>query len=451
MTDSRPFSAHHGRLHIINAAFQTILHTTADMMFVKDLGLRYVAASPAFVHMVGKRSVDEIIGHTDFELFDDPELARRYVADDKRLLKNGRDLVNYIEPITDEEGRARYSSTSKYILSDSCGNTVGLLGIGRDVTREYIVHQGYRQELKYLFELPENAYGFVFIDIDDRRIIGDRRREVHGVSLPSYNDIETFLAVVADSVQDNEAVADFFRSLSVKKLGSIYDSGKRDLSVEYLRRLPGRPSRWVRNEIKFLLDPSNGHRCVMFVLHDIHDRKTEELNLIRAADTDEMTGLPNRAAVMRDIRHFLEGDGANGTHALFIIDVDNFKSVNDTFGHQAGDAFLVSLAQRLRQCFREIDPVGRLGGDEFLALMKNVPDRASVEDKARNLLEAMRSVCTFDPPLDVSGSIGISFYTTDGNTLHDLYARADAALYRAKAAGKNRFDFASPSDDPLPH
>ncbi len=447
MASCRSFSVHHNRLHIINAALQTILNTTTDMMFVKDLGLRYVAASLSFVHMVGKHSVNDIIGHTDFEIFDNPDLAKRYVADDKRLLKNGKDLINYIEPLTDEEGQARYSSTSKYILSDTCGNTIGLLGIARDITREYIVRQGYQQELKYLFEIPEDSYGFTFIDIDDWRIISDRRREVNGISLSSHSNIETFLSVVADSILDNEAAVDFFRSISKTKMGHIYDSGKRNLSVEYMRRMPLGLPRWVRNEAKFLLDPSNGHRCVIFVLRDIHDRKTAELNLIHAADTDEMTGLLNRASSMRNIQQFLEGDGADGSHALFIIDVDNFKSVNDTFGHQAGDDFLVALAQRIKLCFREIDVVGRLGGDEFLALMKSIPNRASVEDKARHLLEAMKSVCVFDPPLDVSGSIGVSFYNTDGSTLHDLYAQADAALYRAKAGGKNRFVLASPSTD----
>ena len=101
---------------LMGVAFTSMLENTKDMMFVKDANLVYVAASVPFVKMVGKEYISEIIGRTDMEIFEDKGLAERYVADDKKLIASGKNLVDYIEPITDENGQARYGSTSKYIL-----------------------------------------------------------------------------------------------------------------------------------------------------------------------------------------------------------------------------------------------------------------------------------------------------------------------------------------------
>lgn len=94
-----------------------------------------------------------------------------------------------------------------------------------------------------------------------------------------------------------------------------------------------------------------------------------------------MTGLLNRASTTQHILQILENND-QAQHALFIIDGDNFKSLNDTYGHQAGDQFLITLAKALKNCFRDNDVVGRIGGDEFFVLMKNVPSSMIVADKA---------------------------------------------------------------------
>lgn len=428
---------------ILNAAFQTILGNTRDMMFVKDINLVYIAASPTFIQMAGKNSASEIIGRTDFDIFADRDLARRYVADDRTLLKSGRDLVNYIEPIVDKNGEARYSSTSKYILTDrSNGGIIGILGIGRDVTQEYVIRQRHQQELGYLFNLPEKAYGAVYFDIDAWRIIEQRRHVTNGIAMPQCESIDQLRDMAMNGIAGDKNALSFYRNFTRTNMQKIYSSGRLSTSVKYCRRMSHAVSRWVKDELHFLVDPTNGHRCAMFFTCDIEDEKERELHLIRAADIDELTGLNNRASTMRHIREFLVGEGRNGIHALFIIDVDNFKLINDTFGHQAGDAFLTTLAARIKSCFREIDIVGRIGGDEFFAFMKNTPNLAGVESKAKLLLQRLIEIHSLDVSLNVSGSIGISIYGENGVTLDELYAAADEALYEAKRRGKNTFCFA---------
>ena len=143
---------------LIQEAFQTMLRNTEDMIFVKDVDSVYVAASLAWIKMAGKETLEDVINKTDLEIFEDENLAERYRKDDKKLLAEGKDLVDYMEPITDEDGHARYGSTSKYLLYDPDGKPNGILGITKDITRDYIIKQHYQKELSCLFELPEDVY-----------------------------------------------------------------------------------------------------------------------------------------------------------------------------------------------------------------------------------------------------------------------------------------------------
>ncbi len=169
----------------------------------------------------------------------------------------------------------------------------------------------------------------------------------------------------------------------------------------------------------------------------------DEENLVKLrhqARVDALTGLLNREEATERIINFLKLSGHSGSHTLFMIDLDNFKSVNDTFGHIEGDKVLKILAAKIRTVFRFDDIVGRLGGDEFIVLMKNSPTADIVRRKAAELLSALEYLTSGeDISVTVTGSIGISSYNGDGKDFQTLYREADEALYRAKLAGKNRF------------
>jgi PAS domain S-box-containing protein len=131
---------------LLDTAFQALMSNSKDMIFVKDADLIYRAASMPFVKMVGKESVDEVVGKTDSEILENKSLAKRYISDDKKLIKSGKNLVDYIEPITEaEDGQARFGSTSKYLLKDEAGKLIGIVGVTKDITRDYIARQHYQQ------------------------------------------------------------------------------------------------------------------------------------------------------------------------------------------------------------------------------------------------------------------------------------------------------------------
>jgi len=427
---------------LMGVAFTSMLENTKDMMFVKDANLVYVAASVPFVKMVGKEYISEIIGRTDMEIFEDKGLAERYATDDKKLIASGKNLVDYIEPITDENGQARYGSTSKYILYGSNGELLGILGITRDITRDYRVRQHYQQELKYLFELPEDTYAVSYIDIDGWRIISQRRQVIGDGTMQSCYTVERLCEAALESIVDEECEAyEFYQDFKPELLKEIYRGGNTNLSFEYIRRLSDGSERWVHNDVRFLTDVDSGHLCAMLTARDIEEQKREAQNLVEAATMDKMTMLFNRETTMGGIRQILV-DEADKWHVLFMVDVDNFKALNDTMGHQAGDDFLIEMASRMKKCFREDDIVGRVGGDEFFVFMRNSPDMISVVKKAEDLLCAIQEVCAGYESIGLSASIGVSVYPNQGTTLEELYAKADDALYRAKRKGKNRYIFA---------
>ncbi|MBE5963568.1 MAG: GGDEF domain-containing protein [Lachnospira sp.] len=424
---------------VIGAAFYAMLANTTDMIFVKNEDSVYIAASLPFVKMVGKDEVLDIIGKTDMEIFEDKKLAKRYISDDKKLLEAGKDLLNYMEPITQENGHARYGSTSKYILRNDDKEIIGILGITKDITKEYIAKQSYEQELKYLFEIPENTYAVSYIDVDDWRIINQIRQDIDGTSVQECYSLEELCKAALENISADANVAlEFYTNFSSDYLNGIYTSGRRQMVFEYKRRMPDGTTHWVRNKVRFMMDVDTGHLCVMLSAKNIDAEKSEEQELAKAAMTDRMTMLLNRDATMASIGDVL-ARSANQNHILFMIDVDNFKQLNDTLGHQTGDEFLVLFAAAIKNCFRDDDIVGRVGGDEFFAFLKNASDIDVVNKKAQELLETIQELCAKYNEAKVSGSIGVSMYPNNGKTVDELYAKADSALYKAKREGKNKY------------
>lgn len=426
------------------SAFHYLISNTTDIVFLKDVDLVYRAASPAFATFIGKQSAEDIICHTDAELFPDPQVAQRHADEDRELLSSGVNLIDSLDPLGERDGMAIYGSTSKYLLTDSQGRIMGILGITRDVTSSYLTQKHHQKELQNLFSLPENAYFSLYLDLTSWKILAEKYQEIHGILIEEFKTIENFALLNARSIRDRRAPAyALYKDFTFNALLDLYESGKHSLVLECSRRLSGGQVRWVRNELRFLVDPSNGHLCMTVSLIDIHEQKEQELETIQRAEHDALTGLLNRAS-FRQMVDQTPGisEKTNVLHALLIIDLDDFKHINDTWGHQAGDHCLKVCAKTLRDSFRVSDLVARLGGDEFIILMRFISSREAVEAKANALLEAIRQTQLGYEGAVLNISIGIAMYPADGEDFDSLYARADKALYRAKHLGKNKACFA---------
>lgn len=442
-TSQNNYKAARNTLKYAPAILDSILNITPDIIFVKDKELKYITVSNSFVEYTGKTSVDEIIGKTDEEIYGNSKTAEKYRIQDLEMLVSGKSEVNFVNLVPDEEGNARYGFAKKHILNDEDGNSIGIFGMIRETTKEYLDKQSYEQELNFLLDTNKNTYCLSLIDADNWEIIKERRRTVDGFKLPLFKEIDTFCHIAFDGVADSDSDAfTFYKNFSKKYIKEIFNNGRRDIVMEYRRILPNGKIRWVQDIIKFLVNPENNHLSVALISRDIDSRKKKEAALLKAAQTDEMTGVLNRAAITKKITTFLGTEGINSSHALFMIDIDNFKTLNDTLGHQEGDQLLVDLVNAVKACFRNTDLIGRIGGDEFFILMKHCPARYIAEYKATALMSAVGNVCSAYKKYDVSASVGISIYPSDGTSLSELYKNADDALYYAKQHGKHTFVFA---------
>jgi diguanylate cyclase (GGDEF)-like protein/PAS domain S-box-containing protein len=206
------------------------------------------------------------------------------------------------------------------------------------------------------------------------------------------------------------------------------------LSLEY--RLIARDGRvvWVHDEARTILGPSGEPIALQGYLLDITEKREAEERLRHQAFHDPLTGLPNRALLKQRVEEAIARSGADGPGvALLILDIDDFKTVNDRFGHMDADAVLYDVGSRLRVALPPTITVARIGGDEFAALVESEDPAGDAETAARAVCEALRAPTTMaGVEIFVTASVGVA----TGDDADGVFRRADLAMYRAKANGK---------------
>jgi diguanylate cyclase (GGDEF)-like protein/PAS domain S-box-containing protein len=202
-------------------------------------------------------------------------------------------------------------------------------------------------------------------------------------------------------------------------------------------------SRWVEAFARPAINSEGAVVGSLGTLNDITDRKAVDEQIQRLAYHDALTSLPNRTLLMDRLdRALIEAKRQNKYVAVLFLDLDNFKTFNDTLGHDAGDQLLREVSHRLTRLVRQEDTIARVGGDEFLLLMSNI---RGAQDAA---LVASKTIQAFELPFCLQGrelrltlSIGISIYPDNGASGVVLLKNADIALYEAKDSGRNKFRF----------
>lgn len=173
---------------------------------------------------------------------------------------------------------------------------------------------------------------------------------------------------------------------------------------------------------------------------NIDDSKKEQERLKKLAKLDPLTKILNKSVTRSEIEKYFKDQGLKGQHGFIIIDIDNFKSINDNLGHLFGDAVLTDISTKIEKIFSKDDIIGRIGGDEFVVLLKNYKSIDNVKEKANEMCKAFKSIYTGEnKDYTISTSIGISLYPRDGDNYEDLLNKADIALYNVKDNGKDNF------------
>ena len=238
-------------------------------------------------------------------------------------------------------------------------------------------------------------------------------------------------------------------------------SEKADIMIELAQEKGGHTFEWVLTkatgedfwaEVVFTPIVLEGHNVIYIVWRDISEQKNireeliEQKNILHhQANHDDLTELPNRVFFNNRLQQTIDEAKYNQTEfALFFIDLDQFKHINDSLGHEVGDKVLKAVTERLKAKIRKKDILSRLGGDEFTIIVNKLADAQSVAKLAQKILDVLKQPIHIEGhTLYVTSSIGISLYPQDNTDAHDLLKYADTAMYKAKDMGRNNFQFYS--------
>ncbi|WP_082880832.1 PAS domain S-box protein [Methylomonas sp. DH-1] len=405
---------------------RALLDNIPHAIWLKDPNSRLLAVNQEFAELFGADNPAALIGKNDFDIAP-PELAKAYRADDQRVLETRQKLI--VEEYIVDGGRRTLFETYKAPVIDEQGQLLGTVGFARDISEARKNEENLRlAALVY----DNSSEAMIVVDADNNilsvnpaftAMTGYRAEEVIGQN-PS---------LLHSGEHDRAFYRDMWRALETTGAwrGEIKNRRKdgrmfvEELAINTIYNADGKPQR----------------RVALF--SDITQRKQSEEQIWRQANFDPLTALPNRR-MFRD-RLELEIKKAHRlqqSFALLFIDLDRFKEVNDTLGHDLGDALLKQTALRLQACVRESDTVARLGGDEFTIILSELETPESCEPVARHLLEQLSAPFDLDgESAYVSASIGITIYPNDSSDVSQLLKNADQAMYAAKNQGRNNFCF----------
>ncbi len=456
-------------------SLQKLIDLVPDNLWLKDAGSRFLIANEATARRMGYASSANQIDKTDLELCP-PETAQKYFADERRIVESGEAMVDCEEYVIAPDGGTCWISSTKVPLRAEGGEIVGLVGISRDITARKAADRLRDGHARILEMIATNAPLDDILDgltrLIESQLAGVRSSVLlldedgvhlrHGAA-PSLPEslLRAVDGVSVDPMGGSCAAAWLREPVAVADVAT--DPRWADLRA--LAEEHGVRSCWSAPILShqgqalgaFALysasarKPSGAETALIDGATKIAgiaiERKLAEDRIQHMATHDVLTGLPNRVLLKdRLSQALLVAERYDRWATVAFIDIDNFKYVNDSLGHNAGDELLRAVARRMVDCVRPTDTVVRLGGDEFVIVLS---DQAKiVEDISETVTRLQEAIA--EPvrigahALRVTMSVGLASFPNDGRDAETLLANADAAMYRAKESGRDNVQFYRP-------
>ncbi len=415
-------------LHHTQRVLSTVINASPDFICFKGGEGHWLTANDAGLKLF-HLDAQAYRGKTDLELAGQTlPLYRQSFEDclttDEKAWQAHK-LTRLEEIIPLPEGGERVFDVYKIPLFNDDGSRHGLAVLGRDITE--------RKQIEEKLRLAAT----IFDSSSEAMMISDANNNIININ-PAYTQITGYtLEDIAGKnpreLSSGRHDASFYREMwhSLKKIG--YWQGE-----VWNRRKNGEIfAEWLTINIIFNEAGEVSQHLAFF--SDITEKKKADELIWNHANFDHLTQLPNRR-LFRDrlVQEIKNSDRAHLSMALLFIDLDRFKEVNDTLGHDAGDILLIEAARRITQCVRVSDTVARLGGDEFTVILSRITDTSHVDRVAQDIIQKLSE------PFDLNGemvnssaSIGITLYPADGVDIEQMIRNADQAMYMAKGRGRN--------------
>ncbi|HSC68457.1 MAG TPA: diguanylate cyclase [Cellvibrio sp.] len=309
------------------------------------------------------------------------------------------------------------------------------------------------RQLRHRVELLETRFRGIFED-SSAGIFLVREQGSLVTANPAFFQLAAMDEAQQKNLGESNVIARVFldhdRASALIKLALV---SKRPHSADLrIRNLHDEPLRWVHCIFSSAGNIQQG-AAVEGVMYDVTQRKQAEERIRELAETDSLTGLSNRQAADSALEELIRQAPIGGREfAVMLIDLDRFKYINDTYGHDAGDKVLITIAARLRKLVRDSDVVARMGGDEFLLLLNHAGNISMVQRIAQKILAAQQAPIEVQPGVleKIGISIGIALYPQHGDNPLSVRKHADQAMYAVKRRGKNNYAIYSPGESDLP-
>ena len=340
------------------------------------------------------------------------------------------------------DGREKHIEQLVQARVDARGKPVAIVGSVHDITERRALESKLREsEARYSTTVELAAVGIAHVALDGRFVwCNTRFREMLG-----YDYDEVLERTIRDVCHPDDA------QLGHGDRARMHDGVIDSLTIEkrYIRK--DGAMIWVRITGAARRATDGSLLYDVAIVEDITVRKAAEDKVQYLATHDELTGLPNRTLFGELLQHAIDAAKRHERKcAVLFIDLDRFKIVNDSLGHEAGDLLLKEVAIRLRKCVRDSDVVGRLGGDEFVVLLNEIQQIEAAAETAKRVLASLHApIMIMEHECRVTGSIGIASYPSDARDAATLMKHADMAMYLAKEEGKNNFQFYSAEMTPM--
>ena len=380
----------------------------------------------------------EILGYTNDELANDfsvwenlvDPIDREKAWDMLNAYINGeRDSFNMEFKMQHKDGHWVDILSRAFLVRDNTGKPTRIVGTHLDISQ--LKQQ--EQEIQLLSQAVEQSPASVVITDTNANIeyVNQKFEEVTG-----YND-EEVIGKNPNILKSGQTPSKRYQEMWQTLLD------KQTWTGEIQNRKKNGEIYWEHAQIAPVIDSKGEVTHYMAIKEDITEKKRQEERIIHQAHYDSLTGLPNRFLALDRLSQMIKESERSATKvAVLFLDLDGFKRVNDSMGHESGDSLLTLAANRLSESVREEDTVCRLGGDEFIVLIKGLEKSEDARQVASNLIARFREPVMLEGrELVITTSIGIAMYPTDGLTPAELLRNSDTAMYHAKDLGRNTYQY----------
>lgn len=400
--------------------FRLLVEHVSDWIWEVDENGIYTYASPQIKDILGY-SPAEVIGKTPFHLME-PLEGKRIAPIFKYHVANKLPIKSLENINLHRDGHEVILETSGSPIINADGKCIGYRGIDRDITLRKQQERRQQQLLDIIEASPDfiatldTAGNSLYYNPAARKMLGINQEESTGDKVTQRWITDKIKTVGIPTAIENG-----------------HWKGETTICKEDGAKIP------VSQMIVAHKSENGDVEFLSTIAHDITERKELEKVVHYQAHYDPLTNLPNRRSLHNKLSKLIENQTKHKVAVLF-MDLDNFKEINDSLGHEIGDKLLKMTADRLKIDVKEVDFVCRYGGDEFILMLENIQSNIEVEERAKRIIEAFQEPFQFAGiSWKISGSIGISIFPDDGADLAALIQKADNAMYQIKRTGKNNF------------